>query len=128
MSVEILVVRFINAQQTTLLGSDEDQAWSDLCCEFDELPRSFQVYQLFELVSCGWESGARFRTRKLAPKKVLAYLNKLVSGGWIDADEYHKAYGAAFRLLEKNRALIEGADSIQVEISELSQSGLLNGS
>jgi len=100
MSIMFLAVRFIDTHQVDLGPSFSDELTeADLCT--DEPPPSFRRYQLVELVSVGWTSGNRCRTKRLSPNKALAYVNKLHAGKWISDTEYHRAYCAVDRLLQR---------------------------
>lgn len=105
MSVHFTCVRFSSIQQNNIAGSDEDYCWQDLCV--DELPSDFQSYNLFTFISIGWRCGAHIRVKQLPPKRAFVYLNKLIAGGWIDSDEYHRVWGASLRLLQKNISMLD---------------------
>jgi hypothetical protein len=100
MSVTFLAVRFIDAQQVDLFSSLSDELIEADLCTDEPLP-PFRRYQLIELVTAGWTGGACCRTKRLSPNKALTYVNKLHAGKWISDTEYHRAYCAVNRLLQK---------------------------
>lgn len=100
MSITFLVVRFIDVQQVGLgLSFSDEPIEADL--RIDDPLLSVRQYQLVELVSVGWTGGNRCRTKRLSPDGALAYVNKLHAGKWISDTEYHRAYCAIDRLLQK---------------------------
>lgn len=103
MSIKFSAVRIIRAQQVDL-WVDSSDPWTTLCA--DTLPDHFRTYDLIEIVSSGWTSGARCRTKRCRVEHALPYVNKLHAGRWIDDNEYGRAFGAIMMLLLKNRSWI----------------------
>lgn len=99
MSVKFTAVRFILAQQVDLWASSSGPR-TTLCA--DAPSDLFHAYSLIEIVSTGWASGARCRTKRCSAKRAILYVNKLHAGHWIDDNEYGRAYRAIEMLLLKN--------------------------
>ena len=49
-------------------------------------------YKFVQIITCGWQGGARLRTKSLPLNKALTYVNKLHIGRWLDDDNYDTAY------------------------------------
>lgn len=109
MSVSISSVRILHVNQTRLDSHrsellPEGEGWFLFDGKFFHTDWS---YYLFEIVSYGWEQGARSRVKRLSLNRALGYINKLHSGGWIDDDVYHAAYTASGRLLRSHFDVLE---------------------
>lgn len=127
MSIKFTAVRIIRAQQVDL-WVDSSNPWAAIC--IGALTDRVRSYDLIEIVSTGWASGARCRTKRCSVERALPYVNKLHAGRWIDDDEYDRAYGAIEKLLLKNRSWIPaemGTPRYLLE-SELSDEGASSGS
>lgn len=62
---------------------------------------SHDVVYLVETLSYGWTSGARSRVKRFRDiQEYLAYLNKLLSGGWMCDDSYTSAWQLGLDLNE----------------------------
>jgi len=77
----------------------------------------FQSYTRIEIVTVGWTSGVRIRSRSfLDSDKLFAYFNKLFAGGYFSDEEYHDAWCRAERALGSSidvRSLCSGQGTTQ---------------
>jgi hypothetical protein len=69
---------------------------------FDPLDKLAMIQQdcevrlVYTMISVGWQSGARCRVRRFnTVPRLQAYLNKLLIGGYLSDESYHKAYCAS---------------------------------
>ncbi len=111
MSVSISSVRILRVNQTRLdsrqrseLSGIDVEGWTFFDGKYYHTDWS---YYYFEIVSFGWNQGARSRVKRLPLNRVLGYINKLHSGGWINDDVYHAAYTASDRLLRNHFDVLE---------------------
>lgn len=102
MSVRFVAVRLIHAFQTNIdVHSDPDE-FSDEWFFFDG--KAFHTSRQFtyvEMVSVGWDKGARHRVKRVSITRALEYVNKLHSGHWIDDDAYHSVHTAVDALIRQ---------------------------
>lgn len=104
MSVTLAFVRFVQVQQLNGDVSHSSYVYESLCG--DDLPPDLLCYHFFEIGTVGWAGGSRFRVKRIAVARALAYANRLHAGGWIDDDNYDRLYGSIEALCYKHRSLI----------------------
>ena len=101
MSVKIISVRIHHVNQTNIDRevSETELEWFWFDGKYFHTSHRFDF---IEIVSFGWECGARSRVKRISVARALGYINKLHTGGWIDDDVYHAAYMAVDRLISSN--------------------------
>lgn len=61
--------------------------------DFGEAGNWARSYPLITMISCGWASGSKIRSRKFNSfEKAYCYLNKLHAGGYLSDVSCHKAW------------------------------------